>query len=49
MEIFTDFIHNYKDAVHGLNPVAKVLVALALALILFAVASAVVNLVIYTV
>ncbi|MFV8225062.1 hypothetical protein [Christiangramia aquimixticola] len=43
MEIFTDFVDNYKGALQGLNIFAKVGVTLALVLILLAVIGAVVN------
>lgn len=43
MEIITDFVHNYKHALHGLNIFIKVLVTLALAFIILSVISAVIN------
>jgi len=43
MEIFTQFVHNYKDAMHGLNIVAQVLITLMLVFIAFAVFSAIIN------
>lgn len=43
MEIFTDFIHNYKGSLQGLNIFAKIGVTLALVLILLAVIGAIVN------
>ncbi|MFD1094174.1 hypothetical protein [Salegentibacter chungangensis] len=49
MEIFTEFVHNYKGSLRGLNIFAKILVTLALALIFFAIISAIVNVVLYTV
>ncbi len=43
MEIITDFVHNYKRALDGLHILVKILVTLALAFILVAVFSAIVN------
>ncbi|MFZ0491201.1 MAG: hypothetical protein WBV11_01600 [Salegentibacter sp.] len=43
MEIITDFVENYKRALHGVNIVIKVLVTLALAFIIFSVISAIIN------
>lgn len=43
MEIITDFVHNYKQSLHGLHLFVKIMVTLALAFILFGVISAVVN------
>ncbi|WP_198029921.1 hypothetical protein [Christiangramia salexigens] len=43
MELFTDFVDNYKGATSGLNIFAKILVTLTLVLIVFAVISAIIN------
>ena len=47
MEIFTDFVHNYKGALEGLNIFAKILVTLTLMFIFFAVISAIINVIIH--
>lgn len=47
MEIFTDFVQNYNRSLQGLNVFAKIGVTLALALILVAVASAIVNVIVH--
>lgn len=49
MEIFTQFIHNYKNAMHGVNIVAQVLITLTLIFIAFAVISAVINVILLNV
>jgi len=46
MEIFTDFVENYKGTLQGLNIFAKIGVTLALALILVAVIAAIVNVIV---
>ena len=49
MEIFTDFVENYKGTLQGLNIFAKIGVTLALALILLAVIGAIVNVIVLNV
>ncbi|WP_405200379.1 hypothetical protein [Christiangramia sp. LLG6405-1] len=49
MEIFTEFMDNYKMSIHGLNIIGKILVMLTLLFIFAAIVGAVVNLVIHTV
>jgi hypothetical protein len=43
MEIFTDFVDNYKGALNGLNIFAKIGVTLALVMIFLAVVGAIIN------
>ncbi len=43
MEIFTDFVQNYKGSLQGLNIFAKIGVTLALILIFLAVIGAIIN------
>ena len=45
MEIFNDFVDNYKGSLQGLNIVAKILVTLTLVLIIFEIIGAIVNVV----
>ncbi|CAL67934.1 hypothetical protein [Christiangramia forsetii] len=49
MEIFTDFVENYKGSLQGLNIFAKIGVTLALALILLAVVGAIINVIVLNV
>lgn len=49
MEIFTDFVQNYKGSLQGLNIFAKIGVTLALVLILIAVVAAIVNVIVHTI
>ncbi|APU68313.1 MAG: hypothetical protein VX712_07050 [Bacteroidota bacterium] len=43
MELFTDFLHNYKHSLEGVHPVVKIMATITLAFILVAVVSAVIN------
>ncbi len=49
MEIFTEFVDNYKMSIHGLNIIGKILVTLTLLFIFAAIVGAVVNVVLHTV
>lgn len=46
MEIFTEFFHNYKRALHGVNIVIKIVVTLALIFIILAVLGAIINVIV---